>query len=187
MEPSKSGEESSDTEIGGDKSQEVEASKSGEESSDSVVSDDKSQEVEPSKSGEDSSDSEVSGDKSLKVEPSKSGEDSSDFEVSGHKSQDEKKEQNPCEIGDNSGDLENVKKLIENADGSQDETKTSSEEKNSSEVGGESCDIEGLVENSSGLEKQAEFEKPENSNDSEIQEKQCVSERREHEKRRFWR
>ena len=105
---------------------------------------------------------EVSGDKSQEVEPSKSDEDSSDSEVGGHKSQDEKKEQNPGEIGDNSGDLENVKKSIENVDGSQDETKSSSEEKNSSEVGGELCDLEWSVENSSDLEKQAEVEKLEN-------------------------
>ena len=73
------------------------------------------------------------------------------------------------------GDLENVEKSIENADGSQDETKLSSEEKNSSEVGGESCDVEGSVENSSELEKQAEVEKLENPNNSEIQEKQAES------------
>ena len=73
------------------------------------------------------------------------------------------------------GDLENIKKFIENADGSQDETKSSPEEKNSSEVGGESCDVEGSVENSSELENQAEVEMLENSNDSEIQEKQAES------------
>ena len=37
------------------------------------------------------------------------------------------------------------------------------------------CDLEGSVENSSELEKQAEVEKSENSNDSEIQEKQAES------------
>ena len=175
VELSKSAEESSDSEVDGDKSQEVEASKSAEESSDSEVGAEKSQEVQPPKSTDDSSDSEVGGGKSQEVEASKSTEDSSNSEVSGHKSQDAKKEQNSGEIDDNLGDSENVEKLIENADGSQDETKSSPEEKNSNEVGGESCDIEGSVENSSELEKQVEVEKLENLNDSEIQEKQAES------------
>ena len=71
----------------------------------------------------DLSDSEVSDDKSQEVEASKYGEDPSDSQVIDDKSQDEKKEQNPCEVGNHSVDSVNIKKSIENANGSWDETK----------------------------------------------------------------